>query len=212
MEGSPSWGGKQNWLDFTIITGVCLLLLCCWLLLWLLVDEDEEEDDDDDVGAGGGDDGGGGGDDDDGGGANLLMMRCLKPNVQSEEDPNLSLLSFSFQGVDVVLVRNVFMERWEWANDGMDMMMFSMLRGEASLKIWTMLRLVFLNGVKYELYPMHIFIYIYIIYIYIYSCTNWSMYFHPKTDNHAGLRSSIKTWLHLGELGRSDQLWALISF
>jgi len=133
------------------------------------VDEDEEEDDDDDVGAGaGGGDDGGGDDDDDGGGANLLMMRCLKPNVQSEEDPNLSLLSFSFQGVDVVLVRNVFMERWEWANDGMDMMMFSMLRGEASLKIWTMLRLVFLNGVNYELYPMHIFIYIYIIYIYTY--------------------------------------------
>ena len=86
--------------------------------------------------------------------------------MQSEEDPNLSLLSFSFQGVDVVLVRNVFMERWEWANDGMDMMMFSILRGEALLKIWTMLRLVFLNGVKYELYPMHIFIYI-CIYIYL---------------------------------------------
>ena len=129
-----------------------------------------DEDDDDDgagAGAGGGDDGG----DDDDGGANLLMMRCWKPNVQSEEDPNLSLLSFSFQGVDVVLVRNVFMERWEWANDGMDMMMFSILRGEALLKIWTMLRLVFLNGVKYELYPMHIFIYI-CIYISTYSCTN----------------------------------------
>ena len=76
MEWSPSWGGKQNWLDLTIITGVCLLLLCCWLLLWLLVDEDDDDDDDDDddAGAGGGDDGG----DDDDGGANLLMMRCLK--------------------------------------------------------------------------------------------------------------------------------------
>ena len=126
------------------------------------MDEDDDDDDGAGAGAGGGDDGG----DDDDGGANLLMMRCLKPNVQSEEDPNLSLLSFSFQGVDVVLVRNVFMERWEWANDGMDMMMFSILRGEALLKIWTMLRLVFLNGVKYELYPMHIFIYI-CIYIYL---------------------------------------------
>ena len=65
MEWSPSWGGKQNWLDLTIITGVCLLLLCY-----------EDDDDDDDAAAGGGD--GGGGDD---GGANLLIMRCLKSSV-----------------------------------------------------------------------------------------------------------------------------------